>query len=218
MERCIADERKRPESILPTVKAHMRQKMSSHHNGHFSLQNASTSLAVVLLLIATLVSYIGRDGLFVQRTMPALEEKPQLNEPAFPFTNAPAPLAVNPLFIVATGAAGAVTTKQLMSLSLKPILIELGVVVVLQAVGIPLLGTAGTLLRRIRIVQIGRTLHVPAPILRQIARQGRLVSRASNHVWKAAGTVYSKTSLSKIVQRTKKLVKVFSHGNDEEEH
>lgn len=197
----------------------VEQKIRCHHVPRPFL---STWAALVMLMIATVIAYFNSYDLLSSPTASVYSTncKEELREPIdcdLADDDAPTPLAVNPLVIFATGAAGVVTTKQLLSLSLKPILIEVGAVIVLQAVGLPLLGTAGNLLRRIRIVQLGRTLHIPSPILRQIAKQGRLLSRTGTQVWKAAGTVYSKTSLSKIVQRTKKLVKVFSSSHDDEQ-
>lgn len=190
----------------------VEQKIRCHHVPRPFL---STWAALVMLLIATVIAYFNSYDLLFSPTASVYSTKEELRESIdceLADDDAPTPLAVNPLVIFATGAAGVVTTKQL-----KPILIEVGAVIVLQAVGLPLLGTAGNLLRRIRIVQLGRTLHIPSPILRQIAKQGRLLSRTGTQVWKAAGTVYSKTSLSKIVQRTKKLVKVFSSSHDDEQ-
>ncbi|GKY94745.1 hypothetical protein MPSEU_000439900 [Mayamaea pseudoterrestris] len=100
---------------------------------------------------------------------------------------------------------------------LRPIIAELGVIALFQVIGFPAIGRAGVLLRRVKLMRLGRSLHVPAPLLRQLSRQAKHLTRVSTKVWKTAETVYSKTSLSKLVQRIKKMLKIFSHAHEEEE-
>lgn len=103
------------------------------------------------------------------------------------------------------------------SIPLKPFFAELGAVALLQMIGFPMISKASLLVRRINIMRLSRTLHLPTPLVRQLSRQARILTRISAKVWKTAETIYSKTSLSKLVQRIKKLLKIFSHAHDDEE-
>jgi hypothetical protein len=49
----------------------------------------------------------------------------------------------------------------------------------------------------------------PPAARRLVARQARVVSLGTGRAWKAFGHFYKQTSLSKIVNRSKKLMKVF---------
>jgi hypothetical protein len=105
----------------------------------------------------------------------------------------------------------------------KPIVVELGAVVLCQAVGLPLLSKMGVLLRRARgsvpynhhLLAASRGLAMfvvkrfPPTARRVVARQARMVTLSTGRAWKAFGHVYKQTSLSKIVNRSKKLLKVF---------
>jgi hypothetical protein len=103
---------------------------------------------------------------------------------------------------------------QPLTITWKPLVIEIGTLALFQAIGLPLFGRLGLVFRRINLSRhLQRTVRVP----QQLARSGRVLAQHGQHVWKAAGSFYKKTSLSKIVQRSKKLVKVFKSDHHEEE-
>jgi hypothetical protein len=123
----------------------------------------------------------------------------------------------------------------ILSVLFKPLVVELGAVVLCQAVGLPLLSKLGVLLRRFRgslwcshrVAAASRGLgalllrRIPPAARRVAARQARVVSVGTGRAWKAFGNVYKQTSLSKIVNRSKKLMKVFvahhhEHPDEEE--
>jgi hypothetical protein len=119
-----------------------------------------------------------------------------------------------------------------LSILLKPIVVELGAVVLCQAVGLPLLSKLGVILRRVRtqgafVLPHGHHLlaatrglrtvlarRFPPAARRIVARQARVVSTRTGQAWKTFGHVYKQTSLSKIVNRSKKLLKVFVVHHD----
>ena len=92
---------------------------------------------------------------------------------------------------------------------LKPILLEIGALVLCQAVGFPVLSKLITVLpgvRRLRLLKALSPKHL------------RMVRAGSSRVWKGLVAGYSKTSASKIVNRSKKIIKVFLPYDDEEKH
>lgn len=128
-------------------------------------------------------------------------------------------VAVSPFLLVASGAAE-FGSREWLHVALKPILVQLSAVMIGQAIGLPLLSKLGILARRIRWSLIWKTLRL-SQTGRVIGRPARVVQTGGQRVWKTAGSVYSRTSLSKIVNRSKKLVKVFLPHDDhhhEEEH
>jgi len=108
------------------------------------------------------------------------------------------------------------------------VLIELGILVIFHTTlgGIPLISKLGLLLKRLRIIGFMPLFKSAARHSRGLQRLSllstrllRVMTRFTNRIWKAFGTVYSKTSLSKIVQRSKKMIKIFLlHDNEEHEH
>jgi hypothetical protein len=91
---------------------------------------------------------------------------------------------------------------------LKPVLLEVGVLVLFQAVGFPVISKLVTLLpvRRLRLLKALSPKHM------------RMVRSGSSRVWKGLVAGYSKTSASKIVNRSKKIIKVFLPHDDVDEH
>jgi hypothetical protein len=120
--------------------------------------------------------------------------------------------------LVETGAAADVAK---MTLVLKPFAIEIGALLLCQAVGLPLLSKLGGIVRRLRWSLPLKNIRLGQPAFRLIsaARQhARLLSRHGTGVWKRMVSVYSKTSASKIVTRSKKLIKlhILQQHEDEE--
>jgi hypothetical protein len=152
-------------------------------------------------------------------------------------------LSFSPLLLVTgAGSHGLLSIRRdaLLSILLKPIVVELGAVVLCQAVGLPLLSKLGVILRRFRAqgsIVLPHTHHLlaatrglrtvlgrrfPPAARRIVARQARAVTSRTGKAWKSFGHVYKQTSLSKIVNRSKKLLKVFVvhhdlHDEDEAE-
>ena len=86
---------------------------------------------------------------------------------------------------------------------IKPALMELGVLFLCHAVGLPLLAKLSIPLRRIRYIP---NLRLPSTAVRNL----RLLQRSSARSWKTLTAFYSKSSPSKVVNRMKKLLKIFS--------
>jgi hypothetical protein len=124
--------------------------------------------------------------------------------------------AASPFFLVAAGSSS-VASKGLEHL-LRPILLEVGVVVLCQAVGLPLISKLGVMARKIRWMSLAKNLRPlrRLPVGKHLIRHGKVIRLYSGRTWKAFGAVYSKTSLSKIVNRSKKLVKMFMHQHEDE--
>jgi hypothetical protein len=99
---------------------------------------------------------------------------------------------------------------------------ELGVVVITQSIGLPLLGRIAVLTRRIPWAAVVRSGHRLSPILGRMlqgfVRAGVKVSKSFGRHWKSLMTYYKKTSASKVVTRTKKMVKIYQHHNESDEH
>ena len=171
---------------------------------------SSATVALGLLILAAVVSYTSRHGGL------NLFDKVSSSVRCTP----PCPVPVSLVAALAGSSSSQVATTtdhHNVSIPFKPIIAELGVVALLQMIGFPALGRAGVLARRIKFMRIGRSLHLPAPFLRQLSRHTRFLTRASAKVWKTAETIYSKTSLSKLVQRIKKLLKIVSHAQDDDD-
>ena len=96
----------------------------------------------------------------------------------------------------------------------KPVLIDVGVLVLCQTVGMPLLAKfslrkvrwIGPKFSRIRLSQ-GHHIH----------RALRLIHRKSFRLWKASVKLYKNTAASKVVQRSKKHIHVLMHRDDKDE-
>jgi hypothetical protein len=123
--------------------------------------------------------------------------------------------AATALVAVATGSS-----LDMLMVALKPVLLELGVVVILQSVGVPLVSTLGLLARRIRWVSIGRGIGVSATAVKHF----KLSAKVGGHVWKQLVGTYTKTSASKIVGRSKNIIKqiikqqIYHHDDSDDDH
>jgi hypothetical protein len=120
--------------------------------------------------------------------------------------------AATALVAVATGSS-----LDMLVMALKPVLLELGVVVILQSVGVPMVSTLGLLARRVRWASIGRGIGVSATAIKHL----KLTLKVGGKVWKELVLTYTKTSASKIVGRSKRIIKhvikqqIYHHdGND----
>ena len=99
---------------------------------------------------------------------------------------------------------------------LKPVLLEIGVLVLCQAVGFPVISKLATLLLGVRRLRLGvRRLRLLKVLSNP--KHLRMVRAGSSRVWKGLVAGYSKTSASKIVNRSKKIIKVFLHHDDDDE-
>ena len=92
-------------------------------------------------------------------------------------------------------------------IDLKPVLVEVGALLLLQAVGLPLLARLTVPLRRLKFFTNLRFWPLAQGRL-------RLAQRHSGKFWKACVVFYKNTGASKIVQRTKKLIHIFGHHGD----
>ena len=132
-----------------------------------------------------------------------------------PSSTPPPLVALSPLLFMAPRHHHPFSRNALVSVFMQPLVLELGAVVLCQAVGLPLLSKLGVMLRRVRVpshlLLKGTAAMRRIPVARTMARH---VKVASGRAWKAFGHVYKQTSLSKIVNRSKKLLKVFVHHPD----
>lgn len=106
--------------------------------------------------------------------------------------------AATALVAVATGSS-----LDMLLVALKPVLLELGVVVLLQSVGMPMVSTLSLLARRVRWASIGRGIGVSATAVKHF----KLTAQVGGRVWKHLAGTYTKTSASKIVGRSKSIIK-----------
>jgi hypothetical protein len=178
-------------------------------SSHAKLMRSMTK-AIAVLMLATILSHMSRQG-YANNTCPT--------------NDGPAKGVLSFVSALTTGTSTAVATSHSaplehgnhVSIPLRPIVVELGAVALLQMIGFPVLGRVAFLMRRVNLMRLGRHLHVPTPVLRQLSRQVRVLTRTSAKLWKTAESIYSKTSLSKLVQRIKKLLKIVSHVQEDEE-
>ena len=119
--------------------------------------------------------------------------------------------AATALVAVATGSS-----LDVLVVALKPVLLELGVVVILQSVGVPLVSTLGLLARRVRWASIGRGIGVSATAVKHI----KLSMKVGGHVWKQVVGLYTKTSASKGVNVIKQIIKqqIYHHDDNDDDH
>jgi hypothetical protein len=122
---------------------------------------------------------------------------------------------------VAATALVAVATKSsldMLVVAMKPILLELGVVVILQSIGMPMVSTLGLLARRIRWASIGRGIGVSATAVKHL----KVTAQVGGKVWKQLVVTYTRTSASKVVGRSKSLMKqilkqqIYLHDDNDE--
>jgi hypothetical protein len=111
------------------------------------------------------------------------------------------------LVAVATGSS-----LDMLALALKPVLLELGVVVVLQSIGLPMVSTLGLLARRIRWASIGRGMGVT--VSATAVKHFKVSVLAAGKVWKHISVTYTRTSASKVVGRSKSIIKSIIHRHD----
>jgi hypothetical protein len=127
----------------------------------------------------------------------------------------PDPIAVPESTTVAIGRGSG-------GFKLGPLASELGAVVITQSIGLPLLGRITVLARRVPWATLARSSHRLSPILGRIlhgfVRAGAKVSKSLGRHWKSLMMYYKKTSASKIVTRTKKMVKIYKYHNESDEH
>jgi hypothetical protein len=123
----------------------------------------------------------------------------------------------------AATALVAVATKSsldMLVVALKPVLLELGVVVLLQSIGVPMVSTLGLLARRVRWASIGRGIGVSATAVKHF----KLSVQVGGKVWKQLVGTYTKTSATKIVSRSKNIIKqmikqqIYHHDDDDDDH
>jgi hypothetical protein len=109
--------------------------------------------------------------------------------------------------VAATALVAAATRSSLdmLVLALKPVLLELGVVVILQSVGVPMVSTLGLLARRIRWASIGRGMGIG--VSANAVKNLRVTAQVGGRVWKQLAVGYTRTSASKIVGRSKSIIK-----------
>lgn len=115
-------------------------------------------------------------------------------------------------------------------ITFKPILMEVGAILLLEALGLSVFSKLSAALRRIRWARLvpasrrwlsvgGGTVRVS--VVRVMLRQLRFLSRLGSKFYKSLVQMYSRTSASKIVTRAKKLIKVMmlpdEHEHDETE-
>jgi hypothetical protein len=112
-------------------------------------------------------------------------------------------------------------------ITFKPILIEVGAILLLEALGLSVFSKLGAVLRRIRwarLVPASRRLLstgggvVRVSVSRVVLRQLRFLSRFGSRLYKSFVQLYSRTSASKIVTRAKKFIKVMMLPHDDNEH
>jgi hypothetical protein len=121
-----------------------------------------------------------------------------------------------PVLSTASGALliGAGSKLDVWVLALKPIAMELGVVVILQSIGLPMVSKLGFLARRVRWASIGRGIGISA----KAAKNMQVTVEAGGRLWKQMVLTYSRTSASKIVGRSKRIVNLFRpHDDDDDE-
>ena len=145
------------------------------------------------------------------------ESLPGLERPAYTKVELLPSKAGSSFLSVASGAVMVVTgssTLDLVMVALKPLLLEFGVLVVLQSVGLPVLSKLVMGARKIRWAGVG---HRGIRVSSSLAKGLRVAAQATSRVWKQLVTGYSRTSASKIVNRSKKIIKLFYHPNDSNE-
>jgi hypothetical protein len=115
---------------------------------------------------------------------------------------------------VATAASSTAIaeTPQVTWIIAKPLLVEVGVLVLFQALGLPLLAKLALPLRRLRWIRIPKRF-----VSGNIVRTVRMMQRNSSKTWKTLLKFYTNTSSSKIVQRSKKLIHIFIHHDEDHE-
>ena len=99
----------------------------------------------------------------------------------------------------------------------KRVLVEVGVLMALQTVGLPIFAQLASQLRQSRVLSAFVTRTGFARRLGPVVRN---IGSNSGKAWKSLSHVYKKTGASKIVQRTKKMVHFALHAgdHDDEEH
>jgi hypothetical protein len=100
-------------------------------------------------------------------------------------------------------AAATGSSLDMLVVALKPVLLELGVVVILQSIGMPMVSTLGLLARRIRWASIGRGIGVSATAVKHL----KVTAQVGGKIWKQTVVMYTRTSASKVVGRSKTLIK-----------
>jgi len=119
----------------------------------------------------------------------------------------------------ASGAAVLATGNKLEWVSdiAKPVIIELGVVVLFQTVGLPFhfLSKVAYSMRRMPRVSavLRRSLRLSAPMVRSL----KAGMRKGVRLWNFMKVGYKKTSATKVVGHSKKIAKIFIHHHDDEE-
>jgi hypothetical protein len=119
-------------------------------------------------------------------------------------------LLMSPPSMLYVSMIAATTTTNQISLMLKPVLVELGAVLLVQAVGLPVIAKLAFAARKIRWLQVSRNLRLSGSAIKRLSAAWR----SSTRVWSTLGHVYKKTSASKVVRETKRLVKVFAHHHE----
>lgn len=124
------------------------------------------------------------------------------------------PAVERPRFKAASAALTAVGSSALSHIPNvgKPLLIEVGALVLLQSVGLPLISKALMTVRRLRILRTPSNFTTVSGVL---WKGTRVFLRHGSRVWRRLGVAYKNTSATKIVGRSKRIVKIFRH---EDEH
>jgi hypothetical protein len=111
----------------------------------------------------------------------------------------------------------------------KPLVREAAILLILQNVGVPLIGKFRTqavvgirclipLQRRLRSMLIPRKVFISLQKTMSTPKVVRLIEKHVRLLWKLLLTAYSKTNASKIVNRCKKYLHSFLHPNHEKDN
>lgn len=184
----------------------MKIQMNSIHESRSTVLSFASFLAIILLLVALLHT----SSIPSKRLAPLLiaspEQQQQRSIHLRDVQDASFSVDINSPIMLNAATVAALPAFELALL--KPIFLEVGVLVLFQAVGFPVISKLVSLLpiRRLRLLRVLSPTHL------------RMVRAGGSRMWKGLLAGYSKTSASKIVNRSKKIIKVFLPHDDEPHH
>lgn len=86
---------------------------------------------------------------------------------------------------------------------LHPVVLEVGALALMQSVGLPVFAKVAAVgLRRFKVIKVLRPQHI------------KLISVSTGRLWKGGLSIYGKTSASKLVNRSKKMLQPY-FGHDD---
>lgn len=136
--------------------------------------------------------------------------------PAEIFTNRSVPVMQETF----DGSTAVVVRERSPFSAIKPAIIEIGVFALVQALGLRFLKVASSVVARKLPGLLSRT----RPLAKLVTSARRVVQRSASGLFEATKMFYKKTAASKVVTRTKKIVKNImyskkkAHDGDDEEH